>query len=55
MSEGRSTMATKYRDASVQKSYFIHSAETLGTRVASLPFPLIVLIVLLMGIAKYFG
>ena len=48
-------MTTKYRDGSAQKSYFIHSAETLGTRIASLPFPLIVLIVLLMGIAKYFG
>jgi len=48
-------MATKYRDGSVQKSYLIHSAETVGTRLASLPFPLIVLIILLMGIAKYFG
>jgi len=48
-------MTSKDREASAQKSYFIHSAETLGTRFASLPFPLIVLIVLLMGIAKYFG
>ena len=45
----------KYRNDSGQTHDTLYYTETLRHRLAALPFPLIGLIILLMGIAKYFG
>jgi hypothetical protein len=47
-------MAVKTRNG-ISQSGSLEAIDSYRTRIASLPLPLIALIIVLMGIAKYFG